>query len=94
MGSVTHITPNDYAQTGRWVEGATASDAEASSTVALTITTASPLPGGTGGVAYDEALTSSGGDGTVVFVHISGTMPPHEVALHPYDGHIKGTPDP
>lgn len=55
-----------------------------------TITTTSPLPGGTVGVPYSQTLSASGGTGNLVWSRTSGSLPAN-LALDP-TGIISGTP--
>jgi hypothetical protein len=55
----------------------------------LAITTASPLPNGTVGVAYSQALAASGGTGPYTFSLQSGSLP---AGLNLVNGVITGTP--
>ncbi len=54
------------------------------------ITTTSPLPGGTVGSAYNQALASSGGTGTITWSLSAGSTPPG-LSVNP-SGSISGNP--
>ncbi len=58
---------------------------------ALSITTASPLPNGTAGTLYNQALSLSGGSGQTDWT-ISGGALPMGVTLHPTSGVLSGVP--
>src|SRR5437773_2114334 len=58
---------------------------------ALTITTGSPLPKGTVGAAYSQALTASGGTSPYTWSVSAGT-PPTGLTLNASSGVIAGTP--
>ncbi len=57
----------------------------------LTISTASPLPAGTQGVAYSAQLQATGGTTPYTWAISSGHLPPG-LTLHPATGVIDGTP--
>ena len=56
------------------------------------VTTSSPMPNGTEGVAYSETLTASGGDGTYTWALFNATTLPAGLALNTTTGVISGTP--
>jgi hypothetical protein len=56
----------------------------------VSITTASPLPAGTVGLAYSQTLAASGGDGTYTWTVTAGTLPTG-LSLSP-GGVLAGTP--
>ena len=57
---------------------------------ALTITTASPLPGGVVGVAYSQTLSATGGQPPYSWAVVAGSLP--GLALAPSTGVLSGTP--
>ena len=61
------------------------------SPAALTITTASPLPGGVVGVAYSQTLSATGGQPPYSWSVVAGS-PPAGLALTPSSGILSGTP--
>jgi len=58
---------------------------------AITITTASPLPNGTRGLFYSQALAATGGVTPYTWVRISGTYPPG-ISVNGPTGVLSGTP--
>lgn len=58
---------------------------------ALTITTSSPLPGGTVGMSYSQALTATGGSGVYTWSVIVGSLP-SGLSLAAATGVISGQP--
>ena len=57
----------------------------------LVITTTSPLPSGTAGVAYSETFTATGGSGTLTWTILNGTLPAG-LSLNSVSGTLSGTP--
>ena len=57
----------------------------------LNISSTTPLPGGTIGVAYEETLTATGGDGSYTWALFNGTELPTGLSLAA-TGEISGTP--
>jgi hypothetical protein len=57
----------------------------------LSITTSSPMPNGTVGVAYSQTLTAIGGDGSYTWATLAGN-PPDGLVLDGATGEISGTP--
>jgi hypothetical protein len=57
----------------------------------LTITTTSPLPGGTAGTAYNDTLTAAGGTPPYTWSISVGSLPAN-LTLNPSTGAITGTP--
>ena len=57
----------------------------------VAITTSSPLPTGTAGAVYAQALTATGGSGVYAWSVSQGTLP-GGLALNPATGGIAGTP--
>jgi len=58
---------------------------------ALTITTASPLPGGVVGVSYSQTLNATGGQAPYSWSVVAGSLPAG-LALAPSTGVLSGTP--
>lgn len=93
--SGTPTAPGTSSFTTRVADTAGQADTQALSilinpAVPPTITTASPLPGGTVGQAYNQTLRANGGTGTLVWSRTAGSLPAN-LALSS-NGDISGTP--
>ena len=58
----------------------------------MLVTTSSPMPSGTMGVAYSETLAAAGGEGSYTWALLNATTLPTGLALNTATGAISGTP--